>query len=412
MGFGPAFDYASPAEIFAEHAALSSFENASTRAFDLGALAGLDRSGFEAMEPFEWPQTSASQSPARMFADGHFFTPDGKARFVEVRASSQSGTSPGFPLTLNTGRLRDHWHTMTRSGKSARLSQHCAEPYMEIHPRDAARHHIGDADLVRVSTGLGAILVRALISPRQQPGSIFVPMHWNDQFAARARADVLAAAVTDPISGQPASKNIPARIERFVAATYGFAVLHRKTAHIEAEYWAMVKCAGGWRVELAFAANSPDWPAFATALVGGDASEMAAYHDIETGRYRFACYEGGRLAGAIFLAPEPVAVSRDWAIAQLSTPGASRSARLPAIAGRPGKGTFDRGPTVCSCFGVGANEIAAAAVRGCTTVAAIGEALQAGTNCGSCRAEIRDIIDAQRSTKPALAEKRARVASV
>ena len=84
-----------------------------------------------------------------------------------------SRTSEAFPLTLNTGRVRDHWHTMTRTGKSQRLSQHIAEPYVELHPQDAARHDIADADLVRVSSGLGAVLVRALISPRQQPGVDF-----------------------------------------------------------------------------------------------------------------------------------------------------------------------------------------------------------------------------------------------
>ncbi len=114
----------------------------------------------------------------------------GALRRREAGANVQ--TAPGFPLTLNTGRVRDHWHTMTRTGKSQRLSQHCAEPFVEIHPQDAARFRIGDADLVRVSTGLGAILVRALLTPRQQVGSIFVPMHWNDQFASRARVDVLA----------------------------------------------------------------------------------------------------------------------------------------------------------------------------------------------------------------------------
>jgi assimilatory nitrate reductase catalytic subunit len=108
-------------------------------------------------------------------------------------------------LTLNTGRVRDHWHTMTRSGKSQRLSQHIAEPYVELHPQDAASHDIRDADLVCVSTGLGAVLVRALISQRQTPGSIFIPMHWNDQFAAKARVDALVPSLTDPISGQPAS---------------------------------------------------------------------------------------------------------------------------------------------------------------------------------------------------------------
>ena len=170
----------------------------------------------------------AAGEDARFFADG------GSSRPTARRASSPSAPTPSrrratdFPLILNTGRVRDHWHTMTRTGKSPRLSQHLAEPFVEIHPHDAALHHIGDADLVRVSTGLGEVLVRALVSPRQQAGSIFAPMHWNDQFAARARVDALVPAVTDPISGQPASKNIAARVERFVAAAYGFAVLRRK----------------------------------------------------------------------------------------------------------------------------------------------------------------------------------------
>ena len=137
---------------------------------------------------------------------------------------------------------------------------------------------------------------------------------------------------------------------------------------------------------------------------------MIAYHDAKTGHHRFACYEDDRLTGAAFLAPEPVAVSRDWAIAQLSVQHSARK-RSSVIAGRPGKGTVDRGAIVCSCFGIGASEIAAAAARGCTTVAAIGKALHAGTNCGSCRAEIRTIIDANRAPEPALATRRAAVAS-
>ena len=101
-----------------------------------------------------------------------------------------------------------------------------------------------------------------------------------------------------------------------------------------------------------------------------------------------------------------MAVSRDWAIAQLSAPNLARGKRTSAIAGRPGKGAVDRGATVCACFGVGANEIASAVERGCTTVSAIGEALQAGTNCGSCRAEIRNIIDLHRTRAPTSAERK------
>jgi assimilatory nitrate reductase catalytic subunit len=328
-----------------------------------------------------------------MFADGRYFTPDGKAHFIPVRTNAdvQSAAS-GFPLALNTGRVRDHWHTMTRTGLSERLSQHCAEPFVEIHPDDAARHHIGDADLVRVSTGLGAILVRALRTPRQQRGSIFVPMHWNDQFASRARIDTLIAGITDPHSGQPASKNVPARIERFVAAKYGFAVLQRRPEVIEAEYWAIARCAGGWRLELALADDKDDWTGFVRALIGGD-SDPVVYHDAQTGRTRLACYASGRLIGTLFLAPEPVSVSREWAVSQLIAPIATARNRSTVLAGRAAAGSVDRGTIVCACFGVGAGEIAASVARGCATVGAVGEATCAGTNCGSCRAEIRSIIE-------------------
>ena len=351
-------------------------------------------------QPLQWPRTSAVAGPARLFADGRFFTPDAKARFVEVRVATEPLPAPGFPLTLNTGRVRDHWHTMTRTGKSTRLSQHCAEPFVEIHPHDAARHRVGDADLVRVSTGLGAILVRALVTPRQQPGSVFVPMHWNDQYASRARVDVLVGAVVDPISGQPASKNVPVRIERFVAATYGFAVLRRKPQNIPAAYWAIAKCSGGWRLEMAFADAPDDWTPLVGELVGADV-QLAAYCDAETGRYRFACYEEDQLAGTIFLAPEPVAVSRDWAIAAARARQTWRQAnarrlspagpeKAPSIAGRLSAPASASVPTKSP-------EPSSAVAGRCRPSA---KRSQAGTNCGSCRAEIRNIIELQHARAP------------
>jgi assimilatory nitrate reductase catalytic subunit len=396
MGFTEAFSYRGPSEIFAEHAALSAFENAGARDFDIGACADFKAADFEEMKPLQWPHTAKRNSSKRMFADGQFFTPDGRARIVPVRAEPPRRPVAGFPLTLNTGRIRDQWHTMTRSGRSQRLAQHIAEPYVELHPEDAVRHAIRDADLVRVSTSFGAILVRALLSARQKPGSVFVPMHWSDQFSAKARVDALVPPLTDPISGQPASKNAACRIERFVAARYGFAVLREKPRNINAEYWAIAKCEGGWRAEVAFARDRDDWHAVAAALFDAPAAvETIAYHDVERGHHRFACYDGERLAGALFLSPGPVGVSRDWAVQQLVANPADRRARFAIIAGRPGNRALDKGATVCSCFQVGANQIVAAVTRGCTSVAAVGQALQAGTNCGSCRGEIRAIIEMQ-----------------
>ncbi|WP_157017834.1 nitrate reductase [Mesorhizobium xinjiangense] len=404
MGFGDAFAYRSPAEIFAEHAALSAFKNAGQRDFDIGTHAGIDEAGYDRLQPFQWPAPAYRHTPlwpeggaSRFFANGGFYTPDRRARFVAVSPGPRRTGNPAYPFTLNTGRVRDHWHTMTRTAKSQRLSQHMAEPFAEIHPVDAARHGIAHADIVRVATAHGAVLVRALISERQAPGSIFVPMHWNDQFAACARVDALVPARTDPVSGQPALKSAAAGIERFAVAAYGFAVARRKPEAIDADYWAIARCAGGWRIELAFASGRTDWQAVADRLFQpGAAAETLAYHDETAGRHRLALFEDGRLSGALYLAGEPVAVSRGWAVDQLAAETLPPAERLAVIVGRPGRGAPDRGATVCSCFNVGLNQIAAAARDGCTSVAAIGEALQAGTNCGSCRSEIRQIIEANR----------------
>jgi assimilatory nitrate reductase catalytic subunit len=396
MGFGQAFAYRSPAEIFAEHAALSAFGNDGTRDFDIGDYAGIDIPAFDAMTPFQWPSALAgAPAETRFFSQGGFFTPDRKGRFVPVVSGSESRTTPDFPFVLNTGRVRDHWHTMTRTGKSPRLSQHLAEPFAEIHPDDAEANGIRDADIIRVETRAGAVLVRALLTRRQTPGSIFVPMHWNDQFAAQARVDVLVPPLTDPHSGQPASKHCAARVARFDAKAYGFAVLRDKPVTPDAPYWALARCAGGWRLELAFSNAEGNWVSFARMLFGRpDDPDIMAYHDAIGQRHRFAFFEDDRLAGVIFIAAEPVAVSRNWAAEQLDTTFRDRRARLAVIAGRPGAGTLDRGATVCSCFGIGVNQIANAIEQGCSTVEAIGEALQAGANCGSCRSEIKRIIDA------------------
>ncbi|MGX5839269.1 nitrate reductase [Mesorhizobium sp. ArgA1] len=402
MGFGAAFAHEAPWEVFAEHAALSGFENDGARDFDIGAYGGLGEEGYGTLEPFQWPapssqKTAPGPSITRFFADGNFYTSDRKARFVGIRAATEIRTNPDYPLILNTGRVRDHWHTMTRTGKSARLSQHIAEPFVEIHPADAQQHGIGDADIVRISSPRGQVLVRAMITPRQRRGSLFAPMHWTDQFAAKGRLDALTAPLTDPISGQPALKHVAAHIEKFAAKAFGFAVMRRRPTMVDATYWAVAKCKGGWRLEFAFANDDIDWAGFARSLFGATPeAEMLAYHDRDAGQHRIAAFDDKHLAGALFVAPGPVAVSRGWAAQQLDEVHASQRERFRIVAGRAGAERPDAGAIVCSCFGVGANQITTAAAAGCTTVDAIGGALKAGTNCGSCRAEIKAIIQVNR----------------
>jgi assimilatory nitrate reductase catalytic subunit len=395
MGFAEAFAYAAPAEIFSEHAALSAFENAGSRDFDIGAHAGLAVDAYDGLAPFQWPQPAGrAGAETRFFADGGFYHADGKARFVAVEPTETNRTDADHPFTLNTGRIRDQWHTMTRTGKSARLSSHIAEPFAELHQRDAMEIGVGNAGLVEIESPQGRAVVRALITARQARGSIFAPMHWNDRFAAKARIDAVVPAVTDRFSGQPASKNVAVAARPFKVRHYGFAVSQVKPAEAGAAYWALARAEGGWRLELAFTAPQEDWAGWCRrAFAIPDGVEPLGYADAQTGDIRLAFFDGPRLLAAFFLAREPVAVARNWAIAQLTTDHANLRKRFALVAGRPGADKADPGATVCACFSVGVNQIVAAVRDGCHSVEAIGKTLDAGTNCGSCRAEIRGIVD-------------------
>jgi assimilatory nitrate reductase catalytic subunit len=403
MGFAKDFAYTSEAQIFREHAALSASRNRGSRDFDIGGLAGISDREYDAMAPVQWPVAEGVESdapPARMFGDGRFFTGDGRARFVPTPYRLPRELVTGaYPYVLNTGRVRDHWHTMTRTAKSSRLSGHIAEPFCELHPDDAARLGIAPAQLVAVESAYGTAVVRAAVTDRQRPGSVYVPMHWTDRYASKGRVDAVVAPETDPVSGQPGLKYTPVAVRPYAARWYGFAVMRTAPLAPSAGYWALAKCDGGWRVELAGDTVPEDWGAFARRFLGMEATaapdegDLLAYRDAQSGHHRFAVFDGKRLSGALFVGPAPVAVSRTWMAGRLDGDIEAPAERLRLLAGRGGDNLPDPGAVVCSCFSVGVNQIAAAVLSGgCTTVEAVGTALGAGTNCGSCRAEIQRLI--------------------
>ncbi|MEO0728941.1 MAG: molybdopterin dinucleotide binding domain-containing protein, partial [Pseudomonadota bacterium] len=267
---------------------------------------------------------------------------------------------------------------------------------------------IAAADLVALRNDLGRIIVRATITDRVRHGEVFVPMHWTGQYASDGRVDVLLHANTDPISGQPELKSSPVAIERFEPAWFAFAVTENKPELTAFGYAATSPCSGsGWRSELAGTIEPNSWDDLAQTLLfatpdrrvgASDASasghQLLAYHDATTAQHRFAAFADGACIGLLFVAREPVAVSRTWAISQFGAELAD-SDRLRLLAGRPGAGVPDRGAIVCACFEVGQNDISSAITKqGATTVAAVGACTQAGTNCGSCRAEIGRLIHA------------------
>ena len=393
MGFS-GFDYPSPAAIFREHAALSAFENSGARDFDIGAYETISEVEFEALVPVMWPQPAGAEAQeTRFFAQGRYYHGDGKARMVPVvpRPTSKA-RSERYPLWLNTGRIRDQWHTMTRTGKAPRLLGHYGEPFCELHPEDAAAQGIEAAGLMRVESAHGAAIVRALLSEKARKGSVFLPLHWTDQFAAKARADALVNAAVDPISGEPGYKRTPCAIAPAAMAWHGFAVSARKPQAVASEYWALSPAAEGWRVELAGSTAPEDWQTYAATLfgLGGDA-EWLAYQDREAGLVRLAAFEGEKLMGALFVSPQPVALARGFVTEALAERH-SGMARYRVLAGQGGAGSPDHGAIICACFQVGVKQIIAAIEAGAASVEAIGAALKAGTNCGSCKSDIRTLL--------------------
>jgi assimilatory nitrate reductase catalytic subunit len=402
MGFAEAFPYQSPVDIYREHARLSAYRNEGARLFSLAAHADIEAAEFDEITPFQWPLagTEKRQSEKRLFSEGGFPTPDGRARLLPVMPPASRAPEPGL-FRLNTGRIRDHWHTMTRTGKSARLSQHIAEPFLEIHPRDAEALGLDAAGLARVESGFGTATLRVLHSDRVAPGTVFVPMHWTAQFSSAGRIGAVIKPDTDPVSGQPALKGTFARISAATPKWFGFAVLRERPQDLPGSYWALATAPGGWRLELAGDDRPEDWPAYTRALFGmGAGQELLSFLDESSGYHRFAAFENDRLIGALFVGPEPVAASRNWAAGLLEADFSRPQDRLLTLAGRPGAGEVEEGSIICSCFSVGINRIAGAVAEGrASTVDEIGAVLSAGSNCGSCRGEIQRIIDNARHQK-------------
>ncbi|MEO1701363.1 MAG: nitrate reductase [Pseudomonadota bacterium] len=395
MGWADAFDYPDAASIFREFAKLTAFENDDDRDLNLGALSNLAPGAYEKLPSFQWPQigTFDPSKQTRFFANGQFYTPNRKARFVSTTAlEAKKGNDT---MRLNTGRVRDHWHTMTRTAKSDRLNAHMSEPHCELNPVDALRLGIKDAHLVKIEGRGETIIVRALISTDQRESNVFVPMHWNDQFASAGRVDKLVAPQTDPFSGQPALKGSDVCVERASMAAHGFLVSRARPVPVGLDYWALAKTKGGWRLEFALADLPNDPQAYLTGLFAGDGAALSA-NDKHRGFWRAAQFDGEELLSAVYLSCVPVEVSRTWVSGLFEKSFPTLKERWRVLAGRPAADMPDKGAIVCSCMSVGVNEIAGAVRAGCHSVEAVGQSTSAGINCGSCKAEITEIINAHR----------------
>ena len=396
LGWGDAFAWSGPAAIFREHAAVTSLARPADRVFDLSGLTGITDAEYAAMVPTRWPVPASGTEGGRLAP---------KARFVATPARAPAhAPDAAFPLRLLTGRLRDQWHTMTRTGTVPRLMAHAPEPVLAAHPDDAGE--APDGSLVAVESPWGRAVLRLRRDPAQSPGTVFAPMHWTDRFAPAARINAAVTPGVDPLSGQPELKHTPVRLVPVPMAWHGFLLLREALPPGLADWSALLPEAPGvWRHELA----GHDAPAVAFARLRATVAQPCAaladatwvvLEDPAAGLHRAALLRAGRLLACVFLAPSPELPPRGWLAGLFAEAAIGSTARRALLAGRPAEGPVPS-PTICVCHGVPLGRILAAIDAGAGSIAAVGEATLAGTGCGSCRPEIATALAGARVLVPA-----------
>ena len=399
MGFVDAFNYPNQAAIFREHAALSGFENNSEqrlRDFDISGLANLSDEEYEALTPIQWPVNEVNPNgKARFFAQGDFFTPNRKGRLLAIEPKLPANIpSETFPLRLNTGRIRDQWHTMTRTALAPQLNQHIAEPFVEMNEQDARVRQLINGQLVTVQSEWGTMTGRLVVNQLSKPGHVFAPMHWTDVLSKTGRINATVNPVVDPFSKQPESKHTPIQVTGLRVKHYGFVLSQHAVDTSEAGYWVFAKGNGHGRYELAFEQTLSSPLDTLKAMLGSpkEKGQTLFYEDANSGIYRLAYLDqAGALTAVAMLSNDLSLPERTWLASQFNGEPLSVRARQALLSGFAPAGE-DIGRIVCACFSVGEKTIEKAVRSGCCTPTHVGEALKAGTNCGSCVPEIKDII--------------------
>jgi assimilatory nitrate reductase catalytic subunit len=278
---------------------------------------------------------------------------------------------------------------MTRTGLSPRLALHVREPFVEIHPDDARAHGLGD--FARVTTQHGSGIFKVALNQGQQRGALFAPIHWSGETASSARICELVSPHTDPHSGQPEAKATPATIAPVDFVYRGFALTRQPVALPKETWWARVTLSGGIGYLLASQEGPKLWREHAHDLMFG--ADLAEFLDIPRGLYRAAAFSGGRLERCLVVGPAEAAPQWDAVKALFESENLADLQRRVLLSARAADGLAEIGPIICACFGVGLNVIREAiASKSATNVEAIGKALRAGTNCGSCLPELKRIV--------------------
>ncbi len=395
------FPYADAEAVFNEH-------RESTRGRDLD-ITGLSYALLE-RAPQQWPFTENSVAGApRLYTDGVYPTASGRAHFHHATYCPVSeAIDARYPLHLNTGRLRDQWHGMSRTGLVARLYSHVEEPLLSMNRSDMERRRLADGELVRVKSRRGSLVVKVHVSESLRAGQTFMPMHWGGRFMAGQGVNALTLDAFDPVSHQPELKHCAVQVEK-VELPYRRAIMRcgdgasllRQAQPFLAHFdFATASLTGRDRTVLVFqAASKGPLPESLVqemdAAFGLDDPLLTMnYQDARRGIWKKARVEDGIITGAR-LSGETAA--QDW-LKDLIAAGASAMdvrAWLLAPVTQPPAGGVGRGRIVCNCLDVAEPDIVAAIAEG-ADLAALQATLKCGTECGSCVPELKRLLAAKR----------------
>jgi len=400
LGHSDAFAFENARDVFVEYAAMTGINTDTPLQLDISELSVLNKPEYDALEPLQWPIKNGV-SATRLFGDGQFATADRRARFIPIEPYwPQSQINRDTPLILNTGRVRDQWHTMKRTAESEKLNRHRAEPYVEVHPQDAAVFGLAAGEIAELSNRHGTAWLRVRIEPGQRRGSVFVPMHWNDQFAARARVDALVTAHVDPHSGQPELKHASVTMRPLPSRWRGVLLSRAPLDLPRSHYWARVPVANGWLYWLAGEDTFDAVRARFQALLPAEANMQFIVDDARELRQAWlvdGCLDAVLLLGERELVPDP------WWLAGRLGQLLDNDERRVLLSGKPPGEQLAQGAMICTCFQISEMVIRTAIGEGCRTSAALGEKLRCGTNCGSCVPELNRLIRENAVAEPAVA---------
>lgn len=414
LGFKSQFNYKNTWEIFKEHAALSGFKSDLNvkRAFNISGYANITKSDYETLTPRQWPITdNHTNGTRRLFSDGQFYTANRKANIIAITARLPMVPATDEQFIMNTGRIRDQWHTMTRTGKASRLLAHTSEPFVEINPDDAKRLSIENDDLVECLNLGYRFIGKARLTNHQRPGDLFIPMHWNSIFASQGRAGVLINDIVDPICGQPEFKHSPILVKKYHAEMYGLLISKQGAQTIPCDYWSKITLKQGAAYCFSHNKINTHWETWIKAqfsqitdwvTLTNEAIQSINNSDENISNrfdYRALGFVNDCLEVAFIIAPKKESVPHhEWLANQLGNI-IPLEERFTMLAGQAENKADSPGPIVCSCFQVGLNQINTEIENGSETVEALGNSLKCGTNCGSCIPELSSLLRIRNESK-------------